>query len=103
MLSHGISILRRKHVSPITALINSRFLLIAFFSFFFSRTFYLLFLYYILMMSFSIGIGLEHGGNVGLKPELPLGRSTSSGSRTPLQKTRNKEDRRELARRYSDA
>ena len=55
------------------------------------------------MMSFSIGIVLERIGIVGSELELSLGRSDGSGCWTPLQQTRNKEDRRGLARCLSDA
>ena len=42
------------------------------------------------MMPFSIGIGLERGGNAGPELELPLGRSAGSGRWTPLQKQERK-------------
>ena len=55
------------------------------------------------MMHFSTGIGLEHIEIVGSELELSLGRSDGSERWTPLQQTRNKEDRRGLACCLSDA
>ena len=57
----------------------------------------------LLMMPFSIGTGLERVEIVGPELKLSLGRSAGSGRWTPLQKARNKEDRRGFARCLSDA
>ena len=54
-------------------------------------------------MLFSTGIGLERVGVVGSELELPLGWSDGFGRSNPLQKQETKGDRRELARRHSDA
>ena len=54
-------------------------------------------------MPFSIGTGLKCVGIVGPELKLSLGQCASSGRWTPLQQTRNKEDRRGLARCLSDA
>ena len=43
-----------------------------------------------MMMHFSIGIGLERVGIVGMELELPLGQSDGSGRWTPLQKQETK-------------
>ena len=48
------------------------------------------------MMPFSTGIGLDRVEIVGPELELSLGRSAGSERWTPLQKARNKKDRRGL-------
>ena len=55
------------------------------------------------MMPFSTGTGLEHVGIVGPNLESSLDLYAGSGHWTPLQKARNKGDRRGLARCLSDA